>query len=290
MKIGMLTGLWFIAEKATLLESLHRAAALGFHYVDIHGVFHGGPAHLKPPERVAIKAEMEKLGLVPRNYVLHALHNLPSASDADLEQSLAYLQEGIDLAQTWGINQLMLNAGQWVYGMSRQAAWERSARFLQRVCDYAAPRGLYIAQEAEPYVWFLVNNLPTTVRMLEDVDRQNFTVLVDLGHMALARESVEELASIGDAIIHAHFSDHQPYLHTNQVIGTGFTQTKEYLDALNRMDIDRRVKHYGYDELVVSFELGVPGEEIKDPDDRVRRSIQYIQEIAPYMKISDGYG
>ena len=68
---------------------------------------------------------------MPRNYVLHALHNLPSTADAELEQSFAYLQERIDLAMTWRINQLVLNAGRWVYGMSHQAAWERPVRFLQ---------------------------------------------------------------------------------------------------------------------------------------------------------------
>ena len=285
MKIGMLTGLWFIAEGAPLVESLQRAAALGFHYIDIHGVFHGGPAHLKPAGRLLVKSEMASLGLIPRNYVLHARHNLASASDAELEQSFAYLQEGIDMALAWGINQIMLNAGQWAYGFSRQAAWEKARRFLQRLCDYAAPRGVFIAQEAEPYVWFLVNDISSTLRMMEDVDRQNFTVLIDLGHMALARESADDLARIGDAIIHAHFSDHQPYLHTNQAIGTGFTQTKDYLDALQRMDIDRRVKRFGYDELVVSFELGVPGDKIGDPDDRVRRSIQHIREIAPFIEL-----
>jgi sugar phosphate isomerase/epimerase len=287
MKIGMLTGLWFVAEGATLVESLRRAAALGFHYVDLHGVFHGGPVHLNPSERLAVKAEMIALGLVPRNYVLHALHNLPSASEAELEQSLAYLKEGVDLALTWEVNQLMLNAGQWVYGMPRQTAWEKSVRFLQRVCDYAAPRGLFIAQEPEPYVWFLVNDISSGIRMLEDVDRQNFTILVDLGHMALGRESPAELDRLGEAIIHAHFSDHKPFLHTNQVIGTGFTHTKDYLDELYRMDIDRRMNRFGYDELVVSFELGVPGDAIEDPDDWVKRSIQYVQEVAPYITLND---
>jgi sugar phosphate isomerase/epimerase len=288
MKIGMLTGLWFVAEGATLIESLHRVAAAGFQYVDLHGVFHGGPAHLAPDERSAVMTEMKALGLIPRNYVLHALHNLPSANEAELEQSFAYLKEGIDLAQSWGIKQLMLNAGQWVYGIPRPVAWEKSVRFLQRVCDYAAPRGMFIAQEPEPYVWFMVNDLPSAIHMLEDVDRQNFTILVDLGHMALGRESPEDLARLSDMIIHAHFSDHKPYQHTNQVIGSGFTQTKDYLDELSRLEIDRRIKRFGYDELVISFELGVPGDTIDDPEDWVKRSVQYIQEVAPYMTLREG--
>ena len=190
MKIGMLTGIWWIAEKATLIESLRRAAALGFRYVDLHGVFHGGPQHLSPGERLAVKIGAANLwGLTPRNYVLHPLHNLASASEAELEQSLNYLKEGIDLALSWGIRQLELNTGQWAYGVPRAPSWEKAVRFLQKLCDYAAPRDFYIAIESEPYVWFLVNDVASTVRMLADVDRQNFTVLVDLGHLALERQS-----------------------------------------------------------------------------------------------------
>ena len=285
MKIGMLTGIWWIAEQATLIESLRRTAALGFRYVDLHGVFHGGPQHLSPGERLEVKTELQALGLTPRNYVLHPLHNLASASEAELEQSLNYLKEGIDLALSWGIRQLELNTGQWVYGIPRTASWEKAVRFLQKLCDYAAPRDFYIAIESEPYVWFLVNDLASTVRMLADVDRRNFTVLVDLGHLALERQSPDQLDQIADVIINAHFSDHRPTQHTNQVIGSGFTPTADYLDALRQMQIDRRVQRFGFDELLVSFELGVPGDTIVEPDDWVRRSLQYVQQVAPYMSL-----
>lgn len=285
MKIGMLTGVWFIAEGATLIASLRRAAALGFRYVDLHGTFHGGPSHLNQAERLAVGSEMKALGLVPRNYVLHAPHNIPSAGPAEIEENFACLKEGIDMALGWGMNQLMLNAGQWAYGIDRRAAWEKSAVFLRRVCDYAAPRGVFIAQESEPYVWFLVNDTPSTVRMVEEVDRANFTVLADLGHMALAREAPGELARIGDRIIHAHVSDHRPFLHTNQEIGSGFTRTKEYLDELYRMDIDRRIKRFGCDELLVCLELGAPGDPIGDPDGLVKRSLDHLRQIAPELTL-----
>ncbi len=66
MKTGMLTGLWFVADGAGVVESLRQAAGLGFRYVDLHGVFHAGPAHLPPAERPAVRAEMAALGLEPR--------------------------------------------------------------------------------------------------------------------------------------------------------------------------------------------------------------------------------
>jgi sugar phosphate isomerase/epimerase len=115
------------------------------------------------------------------------------------------------------------------------------------------------------------------------VDRSNFTVLVDLGHLALAREGETDLAGLADVIIHAHFSDHQPYRHTNQVLGTGFTPTADYLAMLRRLEIDRRVRRFGYDGLVVAFELGAPGDQIAEPDEWVRRSLAHLRQVAPEM-------
>jgi sugar phosphate isomerase/epimerase len=285
MKIGMLTGLWYVAGEATLVESLQRAAALGFRYVDLHGVFHASPAQLSVKARLLVKTELETLRLAARNYVLHSSHNPASASPLEREAGFDYLREGIDLCLYWGINQLMLNPGQWVYSLPRPQAWENAVRFIQKVCDYAAARGIFIALEAEPYVWFLVNDIPSTVHMLTDVDRENLTVLVDLGHMGLSRESPEDLTRLGDRIIHTHFSDHEKFRHTNQVIGTGATPTADYLEWLRRTDIDRQVRRFGYDELVVSFELGAPGDQLADPDDWVRRSLDYIRQIAPFMSL-----
>jgi sugar phosphate isomerase/epimerase len=286
MKIGMLTGIWSIAENASLIDSLRRAAALGFRYVDLHGVFHAGPKHLSEEERLAVKSELKTLGLIPRNYVLHPLHNLASATETELEQNFRYLQEGIDLALDWGINQLELNTGQWVYSLPRQASWSKAVHFLQCLCDYALTRNFFIAIESEPYVWFLVNDLASTMRMLSDVDRSNFTVLVDLGHLALERQSPDALLQIADVIINAHFSDHKPYLHTNQVIGTGFAPTADYLESMRWLEIDRRMGRFGYDEMVVSFELGMPGDQIEDPDEWVKRSLQHVLQIAPYMSMA----
>jgi sugar phosphate isomerase/epimerase len=285
MKIGVLTGIWFTAETADIIQSLRRAAALGFRYVDLHGVYHAGPVHLDQAQRLQVKVELSLLGLTPRNFVLHALKNPAAANDAEQEQNINYLKEGIDLAVSWGINQIMLNPGKWVYGMSRQEAWQRSKGFLQAVCDVAKPRGVFIAQEPEPYVWFIVNDLSSALQMAEDVNRDNFTLLVDFGHMGLCRENAADLEKVKEIIIHAHFSDHKAFLHTNQIIGTGNTPTADYLAALQKLGIDQLVHRFGYDELVVSFELGAQGDKIEYPDDWVRASLQYIRQITPYMAL-----
>jgi sugar phosphate isomerase/epimerase len=281
MKIGIVTGLWLVAESASLVESLRRAAALGFRYVDVQGTLHGSPAQLDMADRQAVKVELATLGLVPRNYILHAPHNPASASEGELEYCYHYLCEGIDMALLWGGQQLMLNPGQWAFGVSREVAWERAVRLLQRLCHYARPRAVQIVLEAEPYVWYMVHDIASTMRMLEDVDRPNIAVLADMGHMALAREGPGDLARLGDSLIHAHLSDHEPSRHTNQVVGTGTTRVGDYFEALRALDIDRRVRRFGHDELVVSIELGAPGDRIVDADGWVRRSLHYLHNVAP---------
>jgi sugar phosphate isomerase/epimerase len=286
MKLGMLTGLWYLAEGASLFESLRRAAGLGFRVVDLHGVFHAGPAHLSGAERARIGGELDRLGLTARSYVLHARHNIASANAAEADDDLAYLTEGLDLAAAWGINQLMLNAGQWAPGVPRRLGWSRAVGFLQQVCRRAADRGLFVAIEPEPYVWFLVSDLASSLRMLADVDMPNLACLVDLGHMALAREGPSDLAPLKGRIIHAHLSDHQPYQHTNQPLGTGFAPLGPYLKALGELEVDRDASRWGYDELVVSFELGVPGTPVDDADEWVRISLDNLRRSAPQVTLS----
>lgn len=285
MKIGMLSGLWWIAEGASAVDSLDRMAALGFHHVDLHGVFHAGPRHLSARERLVVGNRLERWGLEPRNYVLHALYNIPEANEAQRRANVGYLREGVDLAVAWGVRQVMLNAGRWVYGMSREEAWRRSVAYLQEVCDYAHDRGVFIAQETEPYVWFLVNDLASARAMANDVNRPNFVTLLDLGHMALAREGEGDLLALADTVIHGHLSDHEAYRHTNQILGTGCTPTAEYLRLLQSLEEQGVFRHFDYAELVVSLELGVPGDTIPDPDDWVRRSLEHVLEVAPYARL-----
>jgi sugar phosphate isomerase/epimerase len=281
MKLSMLTGLWYVASKATVFEALERVAALGFRTVDLHGVFHAGPAHLTPEERRGVRRELDRLGLEARNYVLHARHNIPGATPTEREEDLDYLREGLDCAAGWGIRQMMLNAGQWSPAVGRAEAWRRAVAFLQRVCEDAESRGISILQEPEPYVWFLVNDLAAAQQMHHDVGRPNFGLLADLGHMSLARESAAELEPLSGSILHAHLSDHEENRHTNQAIGSGAVPAGELLAGLRQMQLDARLQARGYDELAIAFELGAPGDTIADPDDWVRQSIAAVQALDP---------
>jgi hypothetical protein len=61
MKQGILTGIWYIAESASLTDSLGRAKGQGFQYVDLQGIFHVRPEHLDRKERQAVRDRMKVL-------------------------------------------------------------------------------------------------------------------------------------------------------------------------------------------------------------------------------------
>jgi sugar phosphate isomerase/epimerase len=285
MKLGILTGLWFVAHEATVLESIKSVNELGFRYIDLHGTYHAGPHHLSSDEIRRVKVDLNHSNMEPRCYVLHSPLNIASATNDELEYCVRFYEEGIEIAAEWNINQIMLNAGQWAWDKSRIDSWNTSVSFLRRVCDHAAKYGIFISLEAEPYVWYMLNDLRSSIQMMNDIDRPNVAVVVDLGHMALAREGAIELGSIADTIIHAHASDHEVDKHTNQILGTGFARLGDYLLALHEMEIDKKVNRFGYEELVISFELGFPGDQIQDPQEWVNRSINHIRKLAPFVTL-----
>lgn len=281
MKIGMLSGLWSIAGNLDAVSTVSRVADLGFHYIDFQGVLHAGPSHLDEKQVQAIAAALTDHGMEARNYVLHAPYNIPTASEEQLRESYEYLHEGMRTAKRWGIRQLMLNAGRWSTDVSRSTGWSKAVAFLKSVCDLADREGFLVAIESEPYVWFVLSDLESTLRMVRDVDRRNFGILLDLGHCALERQSPERLVEVVPHLMHVHFSDHQAERHTNQVIGTGVCPLSEYVRALMDAGADNAVAQYGYFELVGSMELGFPGDCIPDPEAWAVRSRENIQAKCP---------
>jgi sugar phosphate isomerase/epimerase len=147
---------------------------------------------------------------------------------------------------------------------------------MRHVCEYAERNGVLIALEPEPYVWYLVNYLASAGEMLEDVARPNIGLLVDLGHMALAREGLDDLRPLANQILHVHLSDHEAYRHTNQPIGSGFVPVVDYLGGLLSLNVDGIAGRFGYEEMVVTLELGATGDTIQDPDSWARRSLAYV--------------
>jgi len=284
MKIGIITSLWAYAENLSLYDTLGRIAALGFNYVDILGIMHGDPTLLSDDEKRRVRDRLGDLGLTASSMVGLPPVNIATPDAAEVQAGLDYVAQCLEFANLLGIRQLLLNGGQRIAELPHERAWANAVTFLRRCAEHGAEHDVYITLETEPYLYFLVNDLRTLARMLADVDHPYLLSIVDLGHIMLARDRVEELSLLGDSIVHAHFSDHKATRHTNQIVGTGATPTADYLRALHQLDVDGFAAKRGM-EFIITFELGTRDTPIHDPDDWALRSLAHVQRIAPTLAL-----
>lgn len=284
IKLGVVSGLWWYAGCSSGVELLQRVHSLGVRYVGFQGAFAGNPARLSMPEKRAICAERAARDMVIANFINVLPYNMGSATAAESDQNVAYFRQAMEFAQMLGCNQMLVNAGQWAPGHSRADVWPRAVNFLQGLAETAKADGVYLALETEPYVSFLVNDMRSTRRMLDDVGSAHLLTLPDTGHMALAREAASDLLPVAETVIHAHFSDHELLRHTNQILGSGAVDTRYYLDALEAIDAPEQARRYDQ-EFAILVELGMPGVNIPDPEDWARRSLAHAQKIAPELSL-----
>lgn len=285
MKLGVITTPWAIASGLSLSETFARIAAMGFKYVDISGILVGDPLALSEAEKQEAIEALHRHELTPACVALWPPGNVASPDEAEQAHCFEYIRAGIDLAAGYGARKVLFNAGRRVIGLDHRQAWLNSISFMCRCADYALERDIWVLVESEPYVYFLVNDLATSLQIIREVDRPNFLTIVDLGHMSLSRESPDALVDVASMIAHVHITDNDGLLHANNIVGSGTTPVAEYLAAIN----DSPAASYcaaRNDELVAVMELGVPGDAIDSPERWARESLAHALEVAPFLTLS----
>lgn len=277
MKLGVITTPWSLAEGLSLPETFERIAALGYRYVDVSGVRHGDPLALSAAKKQAAADAVRLNDLVPVCIALWPPGNVATQDDAEREACFAYVRAGIDFAAQLGAPNVLFNTGQRTIGLDHAAAWRNAVGFVRRAADYAAARGIRVLVESEPYVYYVMNDLATSLRMVDEVGRRNCLTIIDLGHMSLSRESPASLADAIDKIGHIHITDNDGLLHANDIVGSGTTPVGAYLAAIHEADSAH--------EPVAVMELGVPGDSIDSPERWVEASSTHARRVAPFLAL-----
>lgn len=169
----------------------------------------------------------------------------------------------IDLAEEFGG---LINVGRTrgfvAPGQSRELAEDLFVEMMQRICDYAVPKGVQILIEpVNRYEINFVNTLDEGTAILRKVARPNCGLHADVFHM-----NIEE-TRIGDSLIRNR--DWVRYVHladSNRLApGMGHLDFHEVLDALRQIEYDSWV----------SVEI-LPG---SDPDRMARQAIEYLKDL-----------
>lgn len=283
MKLGVITSLWAYVERLSVVDTLERIAALGLRHVDILGIIHGDPMRLSVSERTAIRKKLVSLDLVLGSLVLLPPANLASEEADESERCWETVRAGIEMIAELGGRQVLFNGGKRAFGVPHDQSWENAVAFMRRASEYAQANDVYITVEAEPYVYFLVNDLDTTVRMVKQVDHPHCMTTLDIGHMNLSRDEPETLAALKPWTLRIHLSENDGVLHANDLLGTGTVDFGSYLRAIETLGFEETCAQRGV-ELVAVMELGVLGQPIEDADEYARRSRDHVLQAAPFIK------
>ena len=159
---------------------------------------------------------------------------------------------------------------------------EKSRMPVAEVCNYLHELNMYLTLELEPYLFLIVNSTYQMLRMIEEVDAPNLFANIDIGHLAITKESPVKLKKLKNYILHAHISDNGGEKHANAIIGSGCALIKECLYELINMNLDEFCKEKG-EVMVAALELGEIGQKIEDLDFYVSESINYIHKFIPEL-------
>ena len=116
--------------------------------------------------------------------------------------------------------------------------WATAVRHVRTLGEHAAALGLEIALELEPFQLSLLNDVPSMVRFLADVDHPAVKANLDISHLALAHQPPSAVEALRGRVAHVHISDCDGKVHGDLPPGRGVVDFPPYLEAIKRLGID----------------------------------------------------
>ena len=137
-------------------------------------------------------------------------YNVSDPDDAQREESLRRIFRIIDFAACLGVP---INAGrikgEYKSNVPQEVTWRHAVEGFRRICDYAKPKGVSVALETAAYVFMnFINTCAQAERLIEEVDRPNFGLMMDLFHMHVEEPNlVDSIHQYAKHLLHVHLAD-----------------------------------------------------------------------------------
>jgi sugar phosphate isomerase/epimerase len=138
----------------------------------------------------------------------------------------------VDFQSELGGKQIVMVAGRYSADYSFQNAWVDSVRSMQEVCDVAAQAGQVVVLEYEPEIHYVTHTYWGTLEYLSQVDRDNFMVNIDIGHMNCMQTPYRAVTLLRQLIPQCHITDNDGTKHHGGPIGTGTADIAGWVKAL----------------------------------------------------------
>ena len=217
------------------LDSMQR---MGFHQIDLWGgyqhfdPFSASSSYLRSFREVLSARQMKLVCYTPE--ILGYPFNLASAYCDIRTRSLAYCYKNIELASELEVPKMLVNPGWGVWDESYDAAFDRAVCSLQSAADYAARYGVRLVLEhLTPQSSNLLTSVSKVSKMVQNINRNNLGVALDLGQMSVFGETVfDYFGALGEKIWMVHIMDGAPGRHL--AFGDGILPLQTYYRQLSQ--------------------------------------------------------
>jgi protein FrlC len=262
----------FVYLNFPLDEAIRRIADLGYDGVEIWGGRpHAYPTDLGAEEILSLRELSTELGIEISGFIPAQFRyptNLCIGNERIRQDSVRYIQDGIEMAASLGAPLVSICPGHSLYGQGKEDAWERLKESLHALSGFAAERGIRLAIEpADGYETDLVQTSDDALRLLGEVGLNNVGVVLDTGHVHVLGEDLgEAVRKLGPALFHVHVDDNHGRRDEHLVPGSGTIDFSSFLTAL------ADVEYNGFLTVELGFEYTL------DPDEAVRESMRRLSE------------
>jgi len=212
MKQGILLGEF--TKTMSLKEAIALAKKIGYECVEIPAYDAGSKKEQYDPEGARKLFDWARnQGLAVTSLQCHVGYSAPNWKDC-----VAHTKKMIDIAQYSGLSVVHTVSGplpsanvhrQWLKGTSdiaKTPEWANIVSAYKELCDYAS--SAYVRVAIEPVFVYMVCNLETTKKLLEDVGRNDLYINYDPSHFPYQREDAAQfIKAFANKIIHCHVKD-----------------------------------------------------------------------------------
>jgi D-psicose/D-tagatose/L-ribulose 3-epimerase len=213
-----------------VVEGMHKAKELGFDAYDVAE----DPLELDDDTRRAIKEASEALDLPIRSSICIALGLVdftPAVRHFTLDRCRAF----VDQQAYFGGRNVLLVAGEYYCDLqvfSAEQIFELVADNIRALAEYAAPAGIELAIELEPFENAIAGSVHELARLIRSIDHPSVRANADISHLHLSGASFDDVAVLAGTIGHVHMSDCDGKVHGDLPPGRGVTPIAEYLQAI----------------------------------------------------------
>jgi sugar phosphate isomerase/epimerase len=229
LKLGLINSAW-LGTPVDTVRGIQLTKQIGFDTIDIFA----DPLEITPQERRLIRKTCEASRLPVISVVCCALgiadFNKP-VREFHVHRAKRYLDFGFDLEA----KNMLLVLGEYIWQQEVIAPpdqWKWAVEHVRELAEYAGDLGLELAIELEPFALSLVNNVDRMSEFLKDVAHPAARANLDISHLALARNSADEISKLRGRIAHVHLSDCDGKKHGDLPPGRGTVNFPPYLKAL----------------------------------------------------------